>query len=142
METTRPRVALRCFFYVKTENPKYQLKQSLCLFGFTQRSIDEASSKVHVFANLAVARGRFAAVSVGAQDSDSDDENIEEMVVTGSRIVRIDLEGTSPVQIFEEEDILRSGVTSLGQLLREMPSVAGVVNIITRRDFKELQLNV
>ena len=65
------------------------------------------------------------AVSVGAQDADSDDENIEEMVVTGSRIVRTDLEGTSPVQIFEEEDIQRSGVTSLGQLLREMPSVAG-----------------
>ena len=64
-------------------------------------------------------------VSVGAQDSASDDENIEEMVVTGSRIVRADLEGTSPVQIFEEEDIQRSGVTSLGQLLREMPSVAG-----------------
>ena len=66
------------------------------------------------------------AVSIGAQDSASDDdENIEEMVVTGSRIVRTDLEGTSPVQIFEEEDIQRSGVTSLGQLLREMPSVAG-----------------
>ena len=60
-----------------------------------------------------------------AQDSDNDSDEIEELVVTGSRIVRIDLEGTSPVQIFEEEDIFRSGVTSLGQLLREMPSVAG-----------------
>lgn len=67
----------------------------------------------------------FFSVSLGAQATDNDDENIEEMVVTGSRIVRIDLEGTSPVQIFEEEDIQRSGVTSLGQLLREMPSVAG-----------------
>lgn len=61
----------------------------------------------------------------GQDESDETDESMEEVVVTGSRIVRIDLEGTSPVQMFETEDIERSGATSLGQLLREIPSVAG-----------------
>ena len=52
-------------------------------------------------------------------------EDIEEVVVTGSRIVRVELEGSSPVQVFDRIDIERSGETSLGELLREIPSVAG-----------------
>ncbi len=66
--------------------------------------------------------------SVSAQDEDNDEaetESVEELIVTGSRIVRVELEGSSPVQVFDRIDIERSGETSLGELLREMPSVAG-----------------
>ena len=50
---------------------------------------------------------------------------VEEVVVTGSRIPREDLEGVAPVTIYTAADIDRSGATSIGQLLREIPSVAG-----------------
>ncbi|MYI77203.1 MAG: TonB-dependent receptor plug domain-containing protein [Gammaproteobacteria bacterium] len=71
--------------------------------------------------------GIFLSLGVFAQDANDEEasEEIEEVVVTGSRIVRTDLEGTSPVQIFDRVEITRSGQTSIGQLLREIPSVAG-----------------
>lgn len=70
--------------------------------------------------------GILFSLGVYSQDADEEaSEEIEEVVVTGSRIVRTDLEGTSPVQIFERVEIERSGQTSIGQLLREIPSVAG-----------------
>ncbi|MCY4096206.1 MAG: TonB-dependent receptor plug domain-containing protein [Gammaproteobacteria bacterium] len=60
------------------------------------------------------------------QEGDQEEtESLEEVIVTGSRIVRVELEGSSPVQVFDRIDIERSGETSLGELLREMPSVAG-----------------
>ena len=76
---------------------------------------------------LLILGGIFFSLGVFAQDANDDEasEEIEEVVVTGSRIVRTDLEGTSPVQIFERFEIARSGQTSIGQLLREIPSVAG-----------------
>ena len=54
-----------------------------------------------------------------------EEAGIEEVVVTGSRIPRADLEGVAPVTVYTAEDIDRSGATSIGQLLREIPSVAG-----------------
>lgn len=76
---------------------------------------------------LLILGGVLLSISAFAQDDDDEDasEEIEEVIVTGSRIVRTDLEGTSPVQIFERIQIARSGQTSIGQLLREIPSVAG-----------------
>ena len=62
---------------------------------------------------------------VNAQEDEVEEAEIEELIVTGSRIVRVELEGSSPVQVFDRMDIERSGETSLGELLREMPSVAG-----------------
>ena len=50
---------------------------------------------------------------------------IEEVLVTGSRVPRADLEGVAPVTVYTAADIDRSGATSIGQILREMPSVAG-----------------
>ncbi len=71
----------------------------------------------------------FAALVTGVtwaqEDEEDSEEAMEEVTVTGSRIQRVDLEGTSPVQIFDRVDITRSGQTSLGELLREIPSVAG-----------------
>ena len=56
---------------------------------------------------------------------DAEPALVEEMVVTGSRIPRADLEGVAPVTVYTAEDVDRSGATSIGQLLREIPSVAG-----------------
>ena len=60
-----------------------------------------------------------------ASAEEAADAEIEEVVVTGSRIPRQDLEGVAPVTVYTQVDIDRSGATSIGQILREIPSVAG-----------------
>ena len=57
--------------------------------------------------------------------SGAEEAAVEEVVVTGSRIPRSDLEGVAPVTVYTSVDIDRSGATSIGQLLREIPSVSG-----------------
>ncbi len=52
-------------------------------------------------------------------------EMLEEVIVTGSRIKRADLDSASPVTVFTDQDIEFSGVTDVGQLLQRMPSMAG-----------------
>jgi len=78
--------------------------------------------KLAITANVAFA-GMAASPLVIAQDAA--DEALEEITVTGSRIPRKDLEGPSPVSIYDRTTIERSGGTSIGQILREIPSVAG-----------------
>ncbi len=70
-----------------------------------------------VLAGMAMA----VAMPAFAQDEDEGDT----IVVTGSKIPRADLEGPSPVAVYDEEAIQTSGTVSIGRLLREIPSVAG-----------------
>lgn len=44
---------------------------------------------------------------------------IEKVEVTGSHIKRIDAEGPSPVLVFDQDDILRSGLNSVSDILRD-----------------------
>ncbi len=53
------------------------------------------------------------------------DDDMERMQVTGSRIAREDLTGSAPLTIVDAQAISRSGVTSLGELIQELPSFAG-----------------
>jgi outer membrane receptor protein involved in Fe transport len=52
-------------------------------------------------------------------------ETIEKISVTGSRIKRTDLEGSSPVQVIMRADLILSGITNIGDILQELPAVAG-----------------
>lgn len=70
----------------------------------------------------------FLALSVHTQETEdtrATEQELEELVVTGSRISKSELEGPSPVQVLDVAYISESGQTSVGQLLREIPSVAG-----------------
>jgi len=49
----------------------------------------------------------------------------ESVVVTGSRVRRIDAETAAPVQIVTREQISASGVATIGDLLQDLPSIAG-----------------
>jgi len=49
--------------------------------------------------------------------------SIEEITITGSRIARTNLEGLGPVTVLSSEDIEVSGVQTVDELLRELPSV-------------------
>ena len=61
--------------------------------------------------------------SVLAQESSAGD--LEEVVVTGSRIARDDLNSVGPVTIMTAPEIAATGVTSLEVLLQRLPSSAG-----------------
>jgi outer membrane receptor protein involved in Fe transport len=50
---------------------------------------------------------------------------VPEVVVTGSRIRRVDTENANPVLVIDQSAIQASGVTSTGDLVSRIPSIAG-----------------
>ncbi len=58
-----------------------------------------------------------------AQDVEAD--GLEEVVVTGSRIRRVDAESASPILVIDSETISQSGVANAGDLLQRIPNIAG-----------------
>jgi iron complex outermembrane receptor protein len=66
----------------------------------------------------------FFASSVQAQDAQRSDQP-QRVVVTGSNIKRINIEGVSPVTTLTKEDILRSGATSVLDVMRNLTSAGG-----------------
>lgn len=50
---------------------------------------------------------------------------VDEVIVTGSRIPRPDLESASPVTVLTKENIESSGITDIGDLLQSIPSMSG-----------------
>lgn len=65
--------------------------------------------------------GAQEAPAAGAQEA----EQLDAIEVTGSRIRRVELETSTPVFVVDRESIEKSGVPTLGELLQEMPSIAG-----------------
>jgi iron complex outermembrane receptor protein len=56
----------------------------------------------------------------------AEDENIvEEIIVTGSRIRRADVDSPSPVTVITRQEIENKGITDVGYLLQRMPSMSG-----------------
>lgn len=64
---------------------------------------------------LLAGAGVATALPVYAQD-----ESIQEVIVTGSRIRRVDNETASPVQIVQREDIERTGATNIADVIRSV----------------------
>ncbi len=59
---------------------------------------------------------------VAAETAAPTDQRIE---ITGSRLRRIDAESAAPVQTVTREQIQSSGVATIGDLLQDLPSIAG-----------------
>ena len=53
------------------------------------------------------------------------DEPLEEIITTGSRIKRADLDSASPISVLQRDDILASGITDVGNIIQKMPSMSG-----------------
>ena len=53
-------------------------------------------------------------------DTSGDDEELEKISITGSRIKKIDLEGASPVLVIDREAMEKTGYNSVGDVLRDM----------------------
>ena len=50
---------------------------------------------------------------------------LEEVLVTGSRIARADIDSASPVTVIERAEMEITGLTDVGDLLQSMPSMSG-----------------
>ena len=63
-----------------------------------------------------------------AQDDEQLDDGeavLEEVLVTGSRIARADIDSASPVTVIDREEMTITGLTDVGDLLQSMPSMSG-----------------
>ena len=63
-------------------------------------------------------------VDVASQDESAD---IEEVITTGSRIARPEVATSAPVTVVSADDIKTSGLTDLGEILRQISATQGSV---------------
>ncbi|WP_291755155.1 TonB-dependent receptor [Brevundimonas sp.] len=71
----------------------------------------------------AVITSTMCGMTASAQEATA--TNIDEIVVTGSRIKRTDISGVGPATVVTGEDIERTGITNVETLLQRLPSSAG-----------------
>ncbi len=57
-----------------------------------------------------------------------DNEEENKIVVTGSRIKRVDAETAAPVQMIDREEIIQTGLTSVGDILQNIPAAGSALN--------------
>ena len=60
-----------------------------------------------------------------AQNQATGGANVQEVIVTGSRIVRANLEAPTPVTIMDAGEIRATGITSIGDVLNDLPALRG-----------------
>src|SRR5271165_2572571 len=68
------------------------------------------------------------AVDAGGPNPDASstaDTTLQEVVVTGSRIRRVDAETANAVFVIDQKDIQNSGITTVGDLIQRLPAVSG-----------------
>lgn len=61
----------------------------------------------------------------GAGAAAQDSAELENVVVTGSRIARPDLEAASPITVIDRSSIESTGITDIGDLVQRTPSMSG-----------------
>ncbi|KZN54180.1 TonB-dependent receptor domain-containing protein [Pseudoalteromonas luteoviolacea] len=81
------------------------------------------NNKISKAVRLAIAFGAVTATAFTA--AASDEENIEKIEITGSSIKGTDLAGALPVNVISAEDIKATGVTSVPDLVAQIPSMQG-----------------
>ena len=89
----------------------------------------QGSRSARLFGCCIVATLTASAMPAAAQDQ----ETVQTVVVTGSRIRQNPLNEASPVITVSEEDIQKTGQTSIGDILQHMPVSGGSIN--TRFNF-------
>jgi outer membrane receptor protein involved in Fe transport len=81
------------------------------------------SSNLSQAVKLAILSAGTTAVASSPAFAQEEVEEIEEIITTGSRLVRTDLEAVSPIQVVDNEEFVISGVVNVEQKLNELPSV-------------------
>ena len=75
--------------------------------------------------NAALLSTGAAAAALQTPEVLAQEAELEQIVVTGSRIRRVDAETASPVFTLDRSTIAETGVTTMGDLLQQIPSVSG-----------------
>ncbi len=86
--------------------------------GFAKAPLSAAP--IAVFAAMG-----FLASPASAQDEPTTSQKLETITVTGSNIRRVDIETANPIVTIDRAQIQQSGKLTLGDLLQELPSIAG-----------------
>jgi len=68
------------------------------------------------------------AASATAQEAKPDDESMQEVVVTGSRIIQTSASSQQPLSIINRADIERTGLASIGELLQQVTAGGKALN--------------
>ncbi|WP_125716266.1 TonB-dependent receptor [Pseudoalteromonas rubra] len=82
------------------------------------------NNKVTKAVRLAIAFGAVSATAFAA-NAEQGEEKIEKIEITGSAIKRTDLEGALPIDVIDASDIAKSGVTSVPDLVANLPAMQG-----------------
>ena len=83
------------------------------------------NNKLRIICAALGAAGLLTHVAVDAQTATAPAVKAEKIEVTGSNIKRVDAETTSVVQVLTKQDIERSGVATVADLLRTVPAMGG-----------------
>jgi iron complex outermembrane recepter protein len=78
-------------------------------------------SKTKMTLAVAAAVGLSAPMLANAQE----ERIIEEVVVTGSALKRVDLDNALPIQVLGADEINRAGITNAGDLIEKVPAMQG-----------------
>lgn len=63
--------------------------------------------------------------AIAAEETAKEEQKVEKIVVTGSRIKGVDLEGTQPLVIINADDIRNSGASSVSELMQQISQTRG-----------------
>lgn len=100
-------------------------KQSVLRAGRAVPATGESvADSVRRIMALALVTAGVAAMAMPAQSQEVQDE-LEEVVITGTSIKRAQAEGALPVQVFGQEEIARSGRTSVMDFVQGIPAMQG-----------------
>ncbi len=83
------------------------------------------NNKLRILVAALGSAGLLTHFSVNAQQTTTPPPKAEKIEVTGSNIKRVDAESPSIVQVLTKEDIQRSGASTVAELLKSVPAIAG-----------------
>ena len=84
-----------------------------------------ANRKLAHAVQMALIAASAAGASLYAGGVYAEETELEQVVVTGSRIARPDLEAASPVTVVDRDSIVASGISDIGDLVQRTPSMSG-----------------
>lgn len=90
---------------------------------------NELQKAVRLALTFGAAASAVAAPNAFAQDQD-DAEKLETIQVVGSRIKRTDLETSQPIFVVGREDLQKTGLTSVGDILQELTTNGATINTV------------
>ena len=93
-----------------------------------QSTVGDAAKDVEAV-ELAQAETTQEASEEVAQAEPAQGGNVEELLITGSRIKRKSIATAAPITVVSKEDLLASGRTTIAEILQRLPVNSGAINI-------------